>query len=73
MASIAAPTPFRASHLIAPIAVLAVVLLMIVPLPTFILDLLLSVDIGLAVVLLLTAIYVRPPRSSRCFRRCFCC
>ena len=37
------------------------VLLMIVPLPPLLLDLLLSVDIGLAVVLLLTAIYVREP------------
>jgi len=54
-------TPNRASHLIAPVAVMAVVLLMIVPLPTILLDLLLSVDIGLAVVLLLTAIYVRQP------------
>jgi flagellar biosynthesis protein FlhA len=51
----------RASHLLAPVAVLAVVLLMIVPLPPLVLDLLLSVDIGLAVVLLLTAIYVRQP------------
>ncbi len=55
------PTPNRASHLIAPVAVMAVVLLMIVPLPTMLLDLLLSIDIGLAVVLLLTAIYVRQP------------
>src|SRR6186713_2629623 len=53
--------PHRASHLIAPIAVMAVVLLMIVPLPPLVLDLLLSVDIGLAVVLLLTAIYVKQP------------
>jgi flagellar biosynthesis protein FlhA len=50
-----------AAHLIAPIAILSVVLLMIVPLPAILLDLLLSVDIGLAVVLLLTAIYVRQP------------
>ena len=48
-------------HLLAPAAVLAVVLLMIVPLPPLLLDLLLSIDIGLAVVLLLTAIYVRQP------------
>jgi len=40
---------------------MSVVLLMIVPLPTILLDLLLSIDIGLAVVLLLTAIYVRQP------------
>lgn len=49
------------SHLLAPVAVIAVVGLMIVPLPPLLLDLLLSVDIGLAVVLLLTAIYVREP------------
>src|SRR5262245_51655110 len=54
-------SPIRASHLIAPIAVLSVVLLMIVPLPPFLLDLLLSVDIGLAVTLLLTSIYVKTP------------
>jgi len=54
-------TSRRATHLIAPAAVLSVVLLMIVPLPPFVLDLLLSVDIGLAVVLLLTAIYVKQP------------
>ena len=34
---------------------------MIVPLPTLLLDLLLSADIGLAVVLLLTSLYVRQP------------
>lgn len=44
-----------------PIAVLTVVLLMVVPLPPLLLDILLSIDIGLAVVLLLTAIYVKQP------------
>jgi flagellar biosynthesis protein FlhA len=53
--------PGKASHLLAPGAVMMVVLLMIVPLPPLLLDLLLSVDIGLAVVLLLTAIYVKQP------------
>jgi flagellar biosynthesis protein FlhA len=52
---------FRASFLLAPVAVIAVVLLMVVPLPPFLLDLLLSVDIALAVVLLLTSISVRQP------------
>ncbi len=51
----------RFTHLIAPAAVVAVVMLMIVPLPPLLLDLLLSVDIGLAVVLLLTSLYVRQP------------
>ena len=44
-----------------PARVIAVVALMIVPLPPLLLDLLLSVDIGLSVVLLLTAIYVKQP------------
>jgi flagellar biosynthesis protein FlhA len=55
------PTRFRPSHLLAPAAVMSVVLLMIVPLPPLVLDLLLSVDIGLSVVLLLTVIYVKTP------------
>jgi flagellar biosynthesis protein FlhA len=46
-------------HWLAPAAVLSVVVLMIVPMPPLVLDLLLSIDIGLAVVLLLTAIYVK--------------
>jgi flagellar biosynthesis protein FlhA len=47
--------------MLAPAAVMAVVLLMIVPLPPLVLDLLLSIDIGLSVVLLLTVVYVRQP------------
>src|SRR6476661_2160135 len=61
MSTLPRPTVFRASFLLAPAAVLAVVLLMVVPLPPFVLDLLLSIDIALAVVLLLTAISVRQP------------
>ncbi|MGE0362232.1 MAG: flagellar biosynthesis protein FlhA [Vicinamibacterales bacterium] len=49
------------THLLVPLALLAVVLLMVVPLPPLLLDLLLSIDIGLAVVLLLTVVYVRQP------------
>src|SRR5215216_415472 len=59
--------PNAKTHLLAPAAVLLVVLLMIVPLPPILLDLLLSVDIGLAVVLLLTAIYVRTPTEFSVF------
>ena len=47
--------------MLAPAAAMSVVLLMIVPLPPLLLDLLLSVDIGLAVTLMLTAIYVKQP------------
>src|SRR3954471_23658614 len=61
MSAPATATRFRPAHLLAPAAILSVVLLMVVPLPSFLLDLLLSADIGLAVVLLLTAIYVRQP------------
>jgi flagellar biosynthesis protein FlhA len=57
----------RASRALAPAAVLAVVLLMVVPLPPIVLDLLLSIDIGLAVVLLLTSIYVRRPTEFSVF------
>ena len=49
------------AHLIAPVMVITVILVMVVPLPPMVLDLLLSVDIGLAVVLMLTAVYVREP------------
>src|SRR5215203_1381200 len=51
----------KAASLIAPGAVVAIVGLMIIPLPPLLLDFLLTIDIGLAVVLLLTAIYVREP------------
>jgi flagellar biosynthesis protein FlhA len=64
------PPPVKSSslsHLLAPGAVIAVVLTMIVPLPPLLLDLMLTLDIGLAVVLLLTAIYVRQPVSFSVF------
>src|SRR5918992_2805889 len=57
----------KATHLLAPAAVMVVVLLMIVPLPPLLLDLLLSIDIGLAVVLLLTSIYVKRPTEFSVF------
>jgi flagellar biosynthesis protein FlhA len=63
----AAKSPIRATHLLVPVAVVAVVLLMVVPLPPLMLDLLLSVDIGLAVVLLLTAVYVKQPVEFSAF------
>jgi flagellar biosynthesis protein FlhA len=53
--------PIGASQMLAPIAVMAVVLLMVVPLPPLLLDLLLSIDNGLSVVLLLTVVYIRQP------------
>jgi flagellar biosynthesis protein FlhA len=67
MSTAAVPTKFRASFLMVPGAIIAIVLLMIVPLPPLVLDLLLSVDIGLAVVLLFTAIYVKQPTEFSVF------
>jgi flagellar biosynthesis protein FlhA len=57
----------RASQVVGPGAVLAAVGLMIVPLPPFLLDVLLSVDIGLAVVLLLTAVYIKKSTEFSAF------
>src|SRR5499426_2068733 len=61
MSTIQPVSTSRSAMLLAPVAVMAIVLLMVVPLPPILLDLLLSIDIGLSVVLLLTAIYVREP------------
>ena len=55
------PKSRRAASVLVPVALLAVVLLMIVPLPPLLLDLLLSIDIGLSVVLLLTVVYLKQP------------
>src|SRR5918993_16538 len=53
--------PFGPAQLLVPGVVILVLALMILPLPPLILDLLLSVDIALSVVLLLTAVYVKNP------------
>src|SRR5881394_3673934 len=53
--------PSRGAMLLAPVAIMSIVVLMVVPLPPLLLDLLLSIDIGLAVTLLLTSIYVKQP------------
>ncbi len=55
------PNAFRPSQLLVPGVVILVLALMVLPLPPLILDLLLSVDIALSVVLLLTAVYVKDP------------
>ncbi len=57
----------RAARLVGPGAVVAAIGLMIIPLPPFMLDVLLSADIGLAVVLLLTAVYIRKPIEFSAF------
>ncbi|BCS33528.1 flagellar biosynthesis protein FlhA [Luteitalea sp. TBR-22] len=55
------PKPFGPSQLLVPGVVLLVLALMVLPLPPVLMDLLLSVDIALSVVLLLTAVYVKDP------------
>ena len=59
MKSLTSSRSRRAANALVPGALLAVVLLMIVPLPPLLLDLLLSIDIGLSVVLLLTVVYIK--------------
>ena len=61
------------ANLLAPGVVIIVVLAMVVPIPPMLLDLLLSVDIGLAVVLMMRVKLLTAPDSSRGFllrRRC---
>ncbi len=52
---------FAPTQLLVPGVIILVLALMVLPLPPVLLDLLLSVDIALSVVLLLTAVYVRNP------------
>lgn len=61
MTPTSSPSLLRGSQLIVPAALIAVVLLMVVPLPPLLLDVLLSIDIGLSVVLLLTVVYLKQP------------
>ncbi len=55
------PRPFGPSQLLVPGVIILVLALMVLPLPPILLDLLLSIDIALSVVLLLTAVYVKDP------------
>jgi flagellar biosynthesis protein FlhA len=45
------------------------VLLLVLPVPPFMLDILLSLNIGLSLLVLLAIIYVKDPRNSRASRR----
>ena len=57
----------RLSHLAVPVGVVAVVLLLVVPLPAFLLDLLIAFNITLALVVLLVAISVKRPLDFSVF------
>ncbi len=57
----------RGQDLILPIAIIASVLVILVPLPPALLDVLLSANIALSVIILLTTIYVRMPLDFSIF------
>jgi flagellar biosynthesis protein FlhA len=57
----------RAQDLIFPVAIIASVLVILVPLPTALLDVLLAANITVAVIILLTTIYVRTPLDFSIF------
>jgi len=57
----------RAKDLILPIGIIASVLVIILPLPAFLMDVLLAANITAAVIVLLTTIYVRTPLEFNVF------
>ncbi len=57
----------RIQDLILPIGIIASVLVIMVPLPSALMDLLLSINITVAVIMLLTTIYVRTPLEFNIF------
>lgn len=66
--SAAGPFPWGNWREIAvPVAVLAIIVAMIVPLPTFLLDLFISANVAVSVVVLLVAMYIRQPVDFNLF------
>ncbi len=64
----ATPSPLaRVQDLILPVAIITSVLVILVPLPDALMDLLLSANITIAVIMLLTTIYVRTPLEFSIF------
>ncbi|HWA99505.1 MAG TPA: FHIPEP family type III secretion protein, partial [Pirellulales bacterium] len=57
----------RAADLVLPVGLVACVLVILVPMPTPLMDLLLALNIGVAVVMLLTAVYVKTPLEFSVF------
>ena len=57
----------QSRSLILPVAIIASVLVILIPLPTVLMDLLLAANITLAVIVLLTTIYVRTPLEFSVF------
>lgn len=64
----AAASPIvRASDLILPVGIIASVLVILIPLPPWLMDILLSANVTVAVIMLLTTIYVRTPLEFSIF------
>ncbi|MHC4990146.1 MAG: FHIPEP family type III secretion protein, partial [Planctomycetota bacterium] len=65
------PQPFRFvarhKHLLVPLSFLALLVVLVIPLPTLIMDVLLSANISLAAVILLTTIYMHRPLDFSVF------
>ena len=57
----------RGQDLVLPVAIIASVLVILVPLPAALMDVLLSANITVAVIMLLTTIYVRTPLEFSIF------
>jgi flagellar biosynthesis protein FlhA len=62
-----AASPWRAQELVLPVGIIACVLVILLPLPPALMDILLSANIAMAVVMLLTTIYVRTPLEFNIF------
>ena len=61
------PTASRLQDLILPVGIVATVLVIVVPLPAQLMDVLLSANITIAIIMLLTTIYVRTPLEFSIF------
>ncbi len=71
MASVAMPragSPWvRAQNLVLPLGLIAAILVILVPMPTAVMDVLLASNIAVAVIILLTTVYVRTPLEFSVF------
>ncbi len=56
-----------------PVAAIGVVFVMLIPIPSFVLDLLLAASITASVIVFLTAVQVRRAVIFLSFQRCYCC
>jgi flagellar biosynthesis protein FlhA len=65
--SAAAPPFTRLQDLVFPVGIVASVLVILLPLPAMLMDVLLSLNIAIAVIMLLTTIYVRTPLEFSIF------